>query len=489
MKPEFSQATRSLRAAGLAIAACLLVTDAAAREPPGDEASSFYESLFGGQIRALLRYSGQYRNSSLHLLQDSSAPDVPDESVQQYSAIGGFAGYETRPWKGLTIGATVYVSLPAGNNPSERRGLGGLYEGDGAQDPYAALGEAYVRFRKDGHHVRAGRQEIPAYRYVSLSDIRMSPITHAGVVYENRSSKAWDINLGYVARMKERNDWRFIDMARGARLRESDRGKQIIRGDYDPDHFDESGYIGPSKEMLMAGVVHHGERFTLEAWDYLVRDFANTLYLYGQYRHETDSGLNWDLAAQYSNQRDVGGHVGGNIDTWHYGLRLGISGKAFNAFAAWNEVAYNEGSYDGGTLFVRWGTPQMFNSFQVQDAELAGTRAFGVGFQYDFGLNDILPGTVMRWRWGHYDMPDRLYMTDARQDRSEATIDLRYSFGTPSGFDIFTQLPGWSIQFRLAWNNYRTDYDFEAYQEIHGYDFESVTKDFYDARLYIEYRF
>jgi len=50
-------------------------------------------------------------------------------------------------------------------------------------------------------------------------------------------------------------------------------------------------------------------------------------------------------------------------------------------------------------------------------------------------------------------------------------------------------MKGWSFQFRLAFNNYRTDYNFEAYRAIHGYDFESATKDFIDARLYLDYIF
>ena len=95
----------------------------------------------------------------------------------------------------------------------------------------------------------------------------------------------------------------------------------------------------------------------------------------------------------------------------------------------------------------------------------------------------------MRWRYGKYNLPDDLVMTDARQDRAEATFDLRYSFAQNSGFGIFTELKGLSLQFRLAYNNYRTDYDFEAYKDIHGYDFETATKDFLDARLYLDYVF
>jgi hypothetical protein len=138
---------------------------------------------------------------------------------------------------------------------------------------------------------------------------------------------------------------------------------------------------------------------------------------------------------------------------------------------------------------VRWGTPQMFNSFQVQDSELAGTKSIGAGLQYDFGRKGILPGVVMRVRYGQYDMPDRITQADARQDRSEATFDLRYSFTRDSGFGIFTQMEGLSLQFRLAYNDYETGYDIDGFKAIHGYEFESITDDFIDARIYLDYMF
>lgn len=54
---------------------------------------------------------------------------------------------------------------------------------------------------------------------------------------------------------------------------------------------------------------------------------------------------------------------------------------------------------------------------------------------------------------------------------------------------VSARTDGLSIQFRAAYNSYDTDYDFEAYREIHGYDFASVTRDFVDLRLYLGYNF
>lgn len=459
-------------------------------ETAGQDTRSFAGALLGGNFKALLRYNVMYRDSKLHMLQDSPEPLPPETEIQQYSAIGGYFGYETGNWNNFTVGATVYTSQPLGNNPDERRGLGGLYEEDGGQDGYTALGELFIRYDNGTHRVTAGRQEMPGYRMVSLSNIRMTPITHSGIAYDNKSVEGLKFSAAYITKMKERNDNSFIDMASGARLNASNNGKQLIRGPYDPDDYDDSGYIGEEKSMLMAGALIEKSNFTLEAWNYLVDDFVNSLYLYGDFTFPKPlGGYTYTVAAQFTDQRDVGGHIGGNIDTWHWGVGLRVAGRASNWFANYNRVSYNESSYDGGTLFVRWGTPQMFNSFQVQDSELAGTRSWGVGYQYDFGMDNILRGTVMRWRYGHYDMPDQLHFTDARQDRAEATFDLRYSFRRDSGFGIFTQMDGLSVQFRAAFNNYDTTYDFEAYREIHGYEFASVTKDFWDLRLYLDYNF
>lgn len=460
-------------------------------EQSASPSGGFWNALTSGEFKALIRYNAMYRDSSLHVLQDGSDP-IPDteKKKQQYSAFGGYFGYETAPWFNTTFGATVYTSQPIGNNPDQRRGLGGLYEADGGQDGYYAIGEAFVRWQTPGHRITAGRQEMPAYRMVSLSNIRMTPVTHSGIAYDNTVFDGLKFSIAGINRMKERNDYQFIDMAKGARITDFDRGKQIIRGDYDPDDFRNGEYVGAKKEMLMAGAVWQPGDFTLEAWNYYVGDFVNSLYLYGNYTL-TPGGGDWTytLAAQYTDQRDVGGHIAGDIDTWHWGLRISAGRPGMLMFAGYNEVEYNEGSYDGGTLFVRWGTPQMFNSFQVQDSELAGTKSWGVGWQYDLGLPDLVRGTVIRFRYADYNMPDDLAMTDARQDRAEATFDLRYSFTRDSGFGIFTMMEGLSIQFRAAWNNYDTNYDFEAYREIHGYEFESVTKDFWDLRLYLDYHF
>lgn len=464
--------------------------------------NSVADAFTKGKIKGLLRYSAQHRDSDYHILQDAPS-NTATNKVQAYSAIGGYLGYETAPLYNISIGATFYTSNPLGSNPDDEKGLGGLYEIDGGQDSYNVLGEAFVKYQDSKNLIKVGRQEMPDYRFVSLSNIRMTPFTHEGAIYENSMIDGLKLNLAYITGQKDRNGIVFKDMVRSARVKTGcgelsssggciDSGsKMLIRGDFDPSNFDSSGnYAGDDKEMPMVGATYAQDSFKVEAWDYLVNDFVNTLYLYGEYKMDISDDWKLSLAAQYANQQDVGSSVAGSVDTWFYGLKAtttASNGMLF--FLSYNEVNYNEASYDGGTLFVRWGTPQMFNSFQVQDSELAGTKSIGVGAQFDLGALGILDSTVIRFRYANYDMPDDLYMIDARQDRSEATFDLRYSFTKTSGFGIFTQMDGLSLQFRIAYDDFKTDYDFEAYKAIHGYNAFSVTDDFVDARIYIDYIF
>ena len=72
--------------------------------------NSFSDAFTRGKVKGLIRYSGQYRDSDLYLTPDRATPDpdVPTEKKQQYSAIGGYLGYETAPWFNTSIGATLY---------------------------------------------------------------------------------------------------------------------------------------------------------------------------------------------------------------------------------------------------------------------------------------------------------------------------------------------------------------------------------------------
>ncbi|MBL0721364.1 MAG: OprD family outer membrane porin [Sulfurovum sp.] len=464
--------------------------------------NSISDAFANGKVDGLIRYGMQNRDSNYHITQDAPT-DTSLNDIQAYSSLGGYIRYETAPLYNISFGTTIYTSNPLGSNPSDEKGLGGLYEANGKQESYSVIGEAFIKLKTDEHLVKIGKQELPNYRFVSLSDIRMTPLTYRGAIYENSSINDLKLNLAYLTSQKGRNSTDFQDMVRAARISTgcgelNSHGecvksgeKRLLRGEYDPNHYNSSGnYIGEDKDMPLIGAIYTKSNFKIEAWNYYVNDFINTIYFYGDYTFNIID--NWKLLAsgQYAHQDSIGDSVGGDVDTGFYGLKLQANLEdKISLFTAYNKVDYNENSFDGGSIFVRWGTPQLFNSFQVQDGNLAGTKSIGAGVQFDLGALDIIDSTVIRFRHAFYNMPDDLYKIDARQDRTESTFDVRYSFTKKYGFGIFTQLDGLSLQFRMAYNEFETDYNIEKYKLLHGYNAFSVTDNFLDMRVTIDYRF
>lgn len=467
--------------------------------------NSISEAFKNGKVKGLIRYNGMYRDSDLHLLQDGVKDRESDTKKQQYSVIGGHLGYETAPLYHTSVGATLYTAQKAGNNPDNRLGLGGLNEDNGYADSYSVLGEAFLKFKKDEHRLVIGRQELPNYRFISLNDVRMTPTTHQGITYENTILDGFQFNLAYIQKEKYRNSKEFVGMARAAGLKTGCSGagidpitghclsggnRALIRGEFDRVDYLNGDYSGDQKSMPMAAIIYKKDSLDLELWDYHAQDFVNVVYFYGAYNYKPTPTLHITAALQYAHQDDVGDSIAGDINTWFYGLKLQASHEmGITYFLSYNEVKYDEDSYDGGSIFLRWGSPQMFNSFQVQDSELGGVNSIGVGLQLELGRLGLVPNTVVRVRYGDYNYPDSADKRDARQDRTEATLDIRYSFTENDGFGIFTHMKGLSLLLRIAYNDYDTSYNFQGYEQLNGYSLDSVTSDFTDSRFYLEYRF
>jgi len=462
------------------------------RDPDSIEVNSIADAFSNGTFKGLLRYSAQYRDSNVLTIEDANIPvGTSTTDVKQYSAIGGYLGYETAPWFNTSVGATFYTAHKAGNNPDSRLGLGGLNEDNGQQQSYSVLGEAYIKFKDEDNRLVFGRQEMPNYRFISLSNIRFSPFTHEGTTYENTMVDGLQVNLAYITKQKDRNAESFKDMVRSARVTSS-KARGLTQSDLNENFNGGGDYDGDNKGMGMLGLIYKQDNYSIEAWDYYVDDFVNTVYLYSDYTVKLDKNLNLTFAGQFSQQNAVGDEVAGDVNTWFYGLKTQVShNSGITAFMSYNEVKYDEGSYDGGSIFVRWGTPQMFNSFQVQDSELAGTKSYGGGIQFELGKLGLVPNTVIRFRYADYNLPDSMSQRDARLDRTEATFDLRYAFGKNDGFGIFTEIKGLSLQLRLSYNDYDSisAAKVNEYANKWGKSIPNVTKDFIDSRIYLDYVF
>jgi hypothetical protein len=189
------------------------------------DVDSIKEMFLQGEVKGLLRYSAQHRDTSYNTL-DRNAPPVPN-TVQGYSAIGGYLGYETAAFYNISLGATFYTAHPLFNNDIFDGTLGGLaQQSDGDAKSYIALGEAFIKYTTQEHDMRVGRREMPNYRFISLSNIRFSPITHQGASYENKMIKDTNLIFAYIDAQKNRNAEDFVGMVRAARVNEYSGGQK-----------------------------------------------------------------------------------------------------------------------------------------------------------------------------------------------------------------------------------------------------------------------
>ncbi|MDQ1325970.1 MAG: imipenem/basic amino acid-specific outer rane pore, partial [Campylobacterota bacterium] len=76
-------------------------------------------------------------------------------------AVGGYFGYETAPWYGLSIGAKAYSTnkVDIHGSATETTSYDPSLFGDG-YDSYTFLGELYANFKKDNTTFKVGRQRL-----------------------------------------------------------------------------------------------------------------------------------------------------------------------------------------------------------------------------------------------------------------------------------------------------------------------------------------
>jgi len=105
-----------------------------------------------------------------------------------------------------------------------------------------------------------------------------------------------------------------------------------------------------------------------------------------------------------------------------------------------------------------------------------GTTSQMVTVKYDF----LLYGVSIQLNAGKFDLPNKL--TDAFADMDNKEVDL-----------IAIYQPDWNrkLQFKIeaAYIDFDTDYDFRAYEEIHGFNILHAYEDILDLRFVVNYTF
>jgi hypothetical protein len=305
-------------------------------------------------------------------------------------AIGGWAGYKTG-WiaDALQFGIVGYTSQRLWG-PEDKGGTGLLVT---PQDPYSALGQAYVSL-KLWEQVATGGRFMVYQPEISPADIRMTPVTYQG---GSVGGTVGGLNYfgAYLNGTKQRTDEKFLNFVEAAKI--------------------DSPTSEPMWLLSFAGEPVKG--LGLRVSSYYVPNVLNSTFTDVQWLTALGGGDRMRLSAQAMYQTSLGDNL--------------LQGKPFNTYTMGFKAEYMPGAATLTMAYQQTGRGSNYNtpyatwagypSMIVKDFDLAGMQAWLLAASYDFagvgapgfalnggiahGTNVINPSTQAEQpNWTEYDL-------------------------------------------------------------------------------------
>ena len=315
-----------------------------------------------------------------------------DSNDRQDLAAGGMLYYRTDPLKGINVGLTFYTGQEMGLNDDDKDVYGLLAEAEnGDHQSFAVLGEAFIQGTFKNITVRAGRQEMET-PFVNTDDNRLTPQSTEAYTISYNGITDLEIFTSYVSKMRGKSATEFVSMTEYAE----------VGGDGEP--------------VVLGGISYSGiSNLKLQIWDFFAKELFNEIYLRADYSHKINETWAWFGAAQYLSQKDNGDKLGGDIDTYTYGVEAGVEAYGFSVSAGYAQVGDDE-------VLIPWGH-DIICSIMVNDTVRSEEKAILGTLKYDFshmGIN----GLVAKFKHLDFDTPDD--GDNASEDKTETDFDVIY---------------------------------------------------------------
>jgi hypothetical protein len=317
-----------------------------------------------------------------------------DESTDRKDfASGGMLYYRTDPLEGLSAGIAFYTGQSVFNDDTyDVYGLVAKDE-DGNHQSYSVLAESFLQAEFSGTTLKLGRQELET-PFVNGDDNRLTPQSVEAYTVVNRSIPGVELTASYVAQMKGKAATEFVSMTEYAEV------------------------SGGKEPVILGGLVYDGVKdLTLQVWDFYAKELLNEIYLRSDYSRPINEEWSFFGAAQYLKQTDAGKMLGGPIDTYTWGLEVGIEGRGIEVSAGYGAVGEQDVLYPWGHDFIV--------SIMVNDLSRAKEKGVLGAVKYDFGQVG-LPGLVGRVRHLDFNTPES--GENASYDFSETDLEMFYTF-------------------------------------------------------------
>ncbi len=284
------------------------------------------------------------------------------------SALLANVKYKTEKFAGgLSAVINAYALFDTGlteRNDAEYKEASGMFINNAADDgdPFYTLGEAYLDYKDKAHHAKLGRQLFQT----PLTTIKFStmPSFYEGLSYINKLTDTMKLSAGHMTKM-----------AYGARayadaaLIGENTGTAGATTQTIIDNYEMQGKFVGFAEMLggvpsdSAGMTYLGldykmqKNLTIRAWDYMVQDIVNNLYVDADYKMPMGKTTKLVLGAQYLTQSYDYNSV--TSDFALTGAKVGIAGKLGER--KYN-LSYAMNSSSGDAMVNVWGADPAYTS-------------------------------------------------------------------------------------------------------------------------------
>jgi hypothetical protein len=321
--------------------------------------------------------------------------------IQNSLAVGGWLGYVSPQWHGLSFGLTGHTSQPLGGLDASQGG-GGLLTDD--QGGLSVLGQAWLGWQGQGLSLKAGRQIIET-PLINSFDVKIIPVTleALGVTYAHESGLT--LSAAHVIGIKSWTDTVFQPMSRAAG-------------------------VGGEEPVTLAGADWQvTKNLSIQFWEYYCHQFMNMAYAQADYSLTPAPGWDLTLSAQGLYQFDIGDSLGGGFNTGQMGL-MGVAG-----FKGWKLTLGYTATSLNHDIVNPWGSYPGFTSIMEEDRDRAGERSAVLGLAYDFsgvGLAGLSAYTLHTYGA----TPDSGENASPDQTEHDLTIDYRFQQGALKGLWI-----------------------------------------------------
>lgn len=332
-------------------------------------------SSFAMTMPALAQSLGEALKSFIHddatatvhlrsFYMDRTNPTLPNYVVW---AGGGWIGYQSGwLYDTLQIGAVGYTTQPLWAPPSTS-GTQLLKTG---QYGFFILGQGYASVRAKGQTFTAYRQLIDELE-VNPNDDRMIPITFEAYALRGRLGPI-DYFAGYVAAIKPKDYWTFINMAERAGAPNHNAGMGLFSLKY-----------GAVDDLRLRASVYYVPDTLTSTYGDIVKTFT----------------IIDDLKFRFASNVMVQGSNGLNLltgrpfSTWSAGVRTDLLWKEFSLWGAYTQTG------SAAAYRAPYGQWIGYTKQIALDFNRANERAFQVGITYNFigvgipGLTFLASGT------------------------------------------------------------------------------------------------